>query len=138
MTEQQPVKHIDTANLPTDQLKAAWDLILAKQFSDLTLYANLLYVASWAILWLKSRREGPVVFGETPEEAEFCELAGNVVDWADGNEVRPRGSAIGAWLVKAMVIALVNRLIRELAKNGSLPDWLLKIIERLKEQIEAL
>ena len=135
---QEPLKHIDTQNMPTAELKAAWDLILAKQFRDLSLYANLMYVVGWAILWLKQRKEGPVIFGETPEEAEFVELCAKVVDWADGNEVRPQGSAIGAWLVKAMVMALLNKLIRELAANGSLPDWLMELIENLKEQIEAL
>jgi hypothetical protein len=134
---QEPVKHIDAQNLPTAELKAAWELIIAKQFRDLTLYANLAYVVGWAILWLQTRREGPI-FGETPEEAEFTELCAKIVDWADGNEVRPEGSAIGAWLVKAMLMALLNKLIRELAANGSLPDWLMQIIERIKEQIEAL
>lgn len=134
----EPLRHIDEQNLPTAELKRAWELILAKQFRDLELYANLAYVAGWAVLWLKGRREGPVVFGETPEEAEFCELCAKMTDWAQDNEVRPEGSAIGAWIVKAMLMAVINKLIRELAENGDLPDWLLDIIESVKEQIEAL
>lgn len=135
---QEPLKHIDTEKLPLDELKKAWELILAKQFRDLELYANLCYVAGWAILWLKGRREGPVVFGETPDEQEFCDLCVQMIDWAEDNEPRPQGSAIGAWIVKAMLMAVINKLIRELAENGDLPDWLLDIIESLKEQIEAL
>lgn len=136
---QEPLKHIDTQSMPTAELKAAWDLILAKQFRDLSLYANLMYVVGWAILWLKQRKEGPVIFGETPDEAEFVELCAKVLDWAQENEeARPEGSAIGAWIVKAMLMAVISKLVRELAKNGDLPDWLLEIIESVKEQIEAL
>jgi hypothetical protein len=132
------MKHVDSGTLPIDELKIVWDAILAKNFTDLTAVSKLLYVASWAVDWLGNRKEGPVVFGETEQEAEFCELCGQIIDWAEDATPRAAGSAIGAWLVKAMLLALLNRLIRELAEGGALPDWLADVIERIKEQIDAL
>lgn len=134
----EPLKHIDSDSLPTEQLRQVWEAIQAKQFTDLLFLANLLYIASWSVKWLKERKENGPIFGEAPEEAEFCDLCGRIIDWAQEQDARPVGSAIGAWLVQAMLLALLNRLLREFAEGGALPDWLADFIERVKEQIEAL
>lgn len=137
MAAEQPLKHIDRDILPNAELTKVWQLLMAKAFTDLELWANLAYVAGWAVLWLKDRQDSPIVFGGTAEEAEFCATCAAVYNWASEDAAVQR-SAIGAWLVKAMLLALLNRLIVELAQSDQLPQWLRELLAVIKEQIEAL
>lgn len=132
------LKHIDPAP-PVDVVREIWEAITAKRWTDLKLWANVGYLVAWA-LWFLGQKIDPdqPVFGtRTPEESEFCGYCVNIHDWATSGDVIVNRNAIGAWIVKAMLLALLNRIIRELAANG-LPDWLAEIIQNIKDQIEAL
>lgn len=131
-------KHIDPTP-PIDVIKVVWDGISSGRWTDLTLWANIAYLVAWALNFLgqKLDPDNPV-FGESdPVESEFCGYCVKIYDWAADGSSQVQSSAIGAWLVKAMLMALLNRLLRELAADG-LPDWLAEIIQRIKDQIEAL
>lgn len=132
------VRHIDPAP-PLDVIKAVWDKIAAAQWTDLSLWANALYLASWALEFLDQKidPDKPIFGGSDPVEAEFCSYCVKIYDWAADGSAEVQRSAIGAWLVKAMLLALLNRVLRELAANG-LPDWLAEIIQEIKDKIEAL
>lgn len=131
-------KHIDPTP-PLDVIREVWEGISAGRWTDLGLWANVGYLVAWALRFLdqKTQPDAPVFGSSSPEEAAVCSYCVKIHDWATGGEVVVQQSAIGAWLVKAMLIALLNRLLRELAANG-LPDWLERIIQDIKDQIEAL
>lgn len=137
MAAEQPLKHIDRDKLPTAELTRVWELLKAQAFTDFEFLGNLAYVIGWSFFWLKDRQDGPIVFGSTAEEAEFCAVCAAVYNWATEDAAVQR-SAIGAWLVKAMLLALLNRLIAELAERDQLPQWLRELFDLWKKQIEAL
>ena len=132
------LKHIDLTP-PLDVIKRVWEGISAGRWSDLALWGDIMYLGAWALAFLdqKTQPDDPIFGSRSPEEAAFCAYCVNIHDWATDNQVVVQQSAIGAWLVKAMLLALLNRLLREFAANG-IPDWLAKIIQDIKDQIEAL
>ena len=132
------LKHIDLSP-PLDVIKRVWEGILAKRWTDLAFWADAMYLVTWALAFLaqKTKPDDPIFGSRSPEEAAFCRYCVNIHDWATDNQVVVQSSAIGAWLVKAMLLALLNRLLREFAANG-IPDWIAKIIQDIKDQIEAL
>lgn len=130
-------KHIDPAP-PLDVIKKVWEMIAAKQFTDLELWANVGYLVSWALQFLSTKigPDGPV-FGTEANEEEFCSYCAKIYDWAADGSSEVQRTAIGGWLVKAMLIALLDRLIRELAVSG-IPDWLAEILNALKQRLLEL
>lgn len=130
--------HIDPTP-PLDMIRKVYELLKAGSFTSLELWSSLAYLVAWAIDFL-SRKTDPdnPVFGESDAtEAEFCQVCVAIHDWATDGDPQVQRSAIGAWLVKAMLLALLNRVLSELAKNG-LPDWLADMIRQVKEAIEEL
>lgn len=132
------LRHVDPAP-PLDVIKAVWDKISAGQWADLGLWADVGYLISWALEFLDQKidPDKPIFGGSDPVETEFCSYCVKIYDWAADGSAEIQRSAIGAWLVKAMLLALLNRLLRELAADG-LPDWLAKIIQEIKDKIESL
>lgn len=124
---------------PLDVIRKVYDLLRAGDFTSLVFWANLFYLVAWAIDFL-SRKTGPdnPIFGEVDTvEAEFCQACVAIHDWATDGDPQVQRSAIGAWLVKAMLIALAKRLLAEFAKNG-VPDWLADWLRQIKDAIEEL
>lgn len=132
------LKHIDPTP-PLDVIKAVWDGLQAGRWTDLELWASVCYLISWSLAFIdkKTEPDTPVFGSSSPEDALMCAYCVKIHDWATDGQIVVQQSAIGAWLVKAMLLALLNRLLREVAANG-LPDWLAKIIQDIKDQLEAL
>lgn len=131
-------KHIDPTP-PLDVIRKVYELLKAGDWLSLDLWANLGYLVAWSLDFLsrKAEPDGPIFGAGDPCEAEFCQMCVEIHDWATEGDLQVQRSAIGAWLVKAMLLALLNRVLAELAKNG-LPDWLAEMIRQVKEAIEEL
>lgn len=129
--------HIDPTP-PLETIRKVYEMLTAGTWKSLQFVGNVCYLIAWAFDFLSRKTEpDKPIFGTQPGEAEFCQFCVSIHDWATDGDVAVQRSAIGAWLVKAALLALLNRLIAEIAKNG-LPDWIADLVKELKDELEAL